>query len=165
MAITGEEKIMSCVYKVSTEHKKSIIHTEIFWKTIGDVKYEARIEQTWRWGYAIISDVEKDSIDLENPDGLLVSDYIIEDQDLDDGVALWFYYSDNVTDEMKEEFESVWEEDGYSGVEEKDWSMWDTELVFIGPLEVELLEETEDEEDDEPEDTGKTTTPKSTWPF
>ena len=153
-------QIMSCVYRISPKDKKSIIHTEIFWKTIGDEKYEVRMEQTWRWGHAVVSDIEKDSIDPENPDGLLVSDYCIEDQDMDDCVALWFYYSDNVTDEMKEEFETTWDEDGYSGVEEKDWSLWDTELVFIGPLEVELEEEVEDEEDD-----SEPVVSKGTWPF
>lgn len=151
---------MSCVYKISTEDKKSIIHTEIFHKTIDGEHYEVRMEQTWRWGYAVVSDVEKDSIDLENPDGLLVSDYCIEDQDLEDGVALWFYYSDNVTDEMKEEFETTWDEDGYEGVENKDWSLWDTELVFIGPLNVELVEEVEDDDDAE-----ENVVSKGTWPF
>lgn len=150
---------MSCVYKISTEDKKSIIHTEIFTKTVGDQYYEARIEQTWRWGYAVISDVEKDSIDPQNPDGLLVSDYSIEDQDLEDGVALWFYYSDNVTEEMIEEFEAAWDEDGYQGIEDKDWSQWDTELVFIGPLNIELVEEVEDEEEEE------SPPAKGTWPF
>ena len=45
---------MSCVYRISPKDKKSIIHTEIFWKTIGDEKYEVRMEQTWRWGHAVV---------------------------------------------------------------------------------------------------------------
>lgn len=151
---------MSCTYKVSTRDKKSIVQTEIFIKTVDGVAYEARMENTWRWGHAVISDVEKDSID---PSGdLLVSDYCIEDQQYDDGVALWFYYSDNVPEEVREEFEQAWDEDGYSGIEENGWLSWDVETTFIGPLEVELIEEVEDEED---EDDDSIPNKQGTWPF
>lgn len=149
---------MSCVYKISTEEKKSICQEEIFTRTVDGVDYEVRMEQWWRWGYVIISGVEKDEIDPTNPNGLLVTDYSIEDQDLDDGVSLWFNFSENTPDEMKEEFEAAWDEDGYSGIEDLGWSQWDTEMTFCGPLNVELVEEVEDEEE---EDSGD----KPTWPF
>ena len=150
---------MSCTYKVSTLDKKSIVETYIFHKTIDGELYEARCEQTWRWGYSTISGVEKDSIDTENPDSFVVTDYETEDGDLDDGVALWFYYSDNVTQEMREQFEAAWEDSWFEGVENLGWEQWDRELVFYGPLEVELLEEVEDEEQEySPPQPGK-------WPF
>lgn len=150
---------MSCTYKIATQDKKSIVHEEFFRLDQGDQTYEARMEQTWRWGYAVITDVEKDSIDPLNPNGFLVTDYDIEDQDLVDGVALYFHYSDNVTDEMKEAFELAWDQDGYEGVENLGWTQWDMEMTFLGPLEIELLEEVEDEEE---EDVG---TYSNTWPF
>lgn len=148
---------MSCTYKISTNEKKSIVEVETFTKTVGDQTYEVKIEQTWRWGWVIISDVE-DTIDPENPDGLLVTDYSIDDQTFDDGCSLWFTYSDNVPDEEKELFESAWDDEGYCGIEDIGWSSWDTEIAFHGPLEVELLEQTDDEEEEEEQ-------PKKKWPF
>jgi hypothetical protein len=148
---------MSCVYKISTQDKKSICQEEIFERVVNGVTQRVTMEQWWRWGYVIISGVEKDEIDPTNPNGLLVSDYSIEDQGFDDGVALWFNYSDNVTDEEKEQFEAAWDENGYEGIEELDWSQWDTETTFIGPLEIELLEEIEEEEEED--------SPKGTWPY
>ena len=149
---------MSCTYKISTNEKKSIVQEEILTKTVGDETYEVRMEQTWRWGYVVISDVE-DTIDPDNPDGLTVTDYSIQDQDLNDGCSLWFTYSDNVPDEEKELFEQAWEDEGYAGIEDIGWCPWDMEMTFHGPLEVELLEQTEDEEIDE------TPPSKGKWPF
>lgn len=140
---------MSCTYKVSTEEKKLIVQEEIFQMTKDGKFLEARIEQTWRWGYAVITDVEKDSIDPANPQGFEVTGYDIDDQDFQDGVSTWCRYSDNVPDEMRIEFERAWEDDGYEGVENLGWSQWDVETFFYGPLKVELLEEVADEESEE----------------
>lgn len=153
---------MSCVYRIATEDKKSICQEEIFERTVDGETYRATMEQWWRWGYVVVSGLEKNEIDPTNPNGLLVSDYCIEDQDLSDGVSLWFNYSDNVPIALKEEFEAAWDEDGYCGVEELGWNQWDNELTFIGPLTVELIEEIEDEdiEEDDRDDAAK-----SAWPF
>lgn len=149
---------MTCTYKVSTLDKKSICQEEIFQKIVGNEVFEVRMEQWWRWGYVVLSEVAKDEIDADNPNGLLVTDYSIEDQDLNDGVALWFTYSENMTEEDKQQFESAWEEDGYGGIEELGFNPWDVEMTFVGPLEVELLEE----QDEQPSDEQPT---KGAWPF
>jgi hypothetical protein len=150
--------MMSCTYKISTLDKKSIVQEEIFTKTSGNESYEVRMEQTWRWGYVVVSEVE-DTIDPDNPDGLMVTDYCIEDQDLSDGVSLWFTFSDNVPEEERKLFEEAWEEDGYAGIEDLGWTPWDMEMMFHGPLEVELLEQTEDSDEEEQQPS------KGTWPF
>lgn len=155
---------MSCTYKISTEEKKSICQEEIFERTVDGETYRVTMEQWWRWGYVIVSGVDKDEIDPKNPNGLLVTDYSIEDQDLSDGVSLWFNYSDNVPDEMREEFESAWDDDGYYGVEELGWSQWDTEITFVGPLDIELLEEVEDDAEVD-EDADDSSQSKKAWPF
>ena len=154
---------MSCVYKVSTQEKKSIVHVETYRKTINNEQYVVEIEQTWRWGYVIISGLEKDEINPENPDGLLVTDYSIEDQDLSDGCSLWFNFTSGTPDEERDLFEQAWDEEGYSGIEELGWMQWDTEIAFHGPLDVELLEEVEDE--DEEEDDSDDGQSKPAWPF
>lgn len=152
---------MSCVYRIATEDKKSICQEEIFTRVVDGETYKVRMEQWWRWGYVVVSDVDKDEFDPKNPNGLLVSDYCIEDQDLSDGVSLWFHFDENVPIAMKEEFEAAWDADGYCGVEELGWSQWDSELTFIGPLSIELLEEVEDDEEEDDRDESS----KSAWPF
>jgi hypothetical protein len=146
-------------YRISTQEKKSIVQVETFTMTKDGEDYRVDMEQWWRWGYVVISEVE-DTIDPDNPDGLMVSDYSIDDQDLNDGVACYFNFSDNVTDEIKELFEQAWDEDGYSGVEDLGWMQWDMEMCFHGPLEVELLEQVESDESEEPADPSK-----PVWPF
>lgn len=152
------------MYKISTEEKKSICQEEIFHKIIDGQSYAVTIEQWWRWGYVIISGVEKDEIDPANPNGLRVTNYSIEDQDLSDGVSLWFNFTDNVPEEERDLFEQAWDEDGYSGIEDLGWNQWDTEMTFCGPLNVELLEEVEDQ-DVEEEDADNSSQTKPTWPF
>lgn len=154
---------MSCVYKISTLDKKSICQEEIFHKIIDGETYAVTMEQWWRWGYVVITDVDKDAIDPENPNGLLVTDYSIDDQDLNDGVSLWFNFTDNVPEEERDLFEQAWEEDGYSGVEDLGWNHWDTEMTFVGPLEVELLEEIEDTPESDCD--SERDPSKPVWPF
>jgi hypothetical protein len=151
---------MSKTFKVSPQDKKSIGCTEIFEKTVDGVTYRAELENWYRWGYAIISGVE-DETELAQEHGTLeVSGYTIEDHSFDDGVAAYWYYGNNVTDEMKQELEAAWDEDWYDGVEELGWTLIDTETYFHGPLEVEFISE-EVEEDS----TGETVAPKASWPF
>ena len=55
---------------------------------------------------------------------------------LDDGVWLQFEGSKNVTEEMLSEFEELFEEDGYSGVEEADWVDHDCEIFINTGLNI-----------------------------
>lgn len=147
---------MSKTFRVSTVEKKSIGSIETFEKVIDGVTYRADLENWYRWGYAIISGVDNEE-DLKQHDPLEITGYEIEDQDFEDGVAAYWHFSSNVTDEVKEEVERLWDEEGYYALEEAGWSHVDTETFFHGPLEIELVSEEEDEQTDE--------SPKSAWPF
>lgn len=146
-------------FRISTEDKKSVVVTETFDKTIDGVTYTFDIETTWRWGSAVVSGEDLEESDFHQEGGFELTGWEIDDQNYDDGVALWFNYSDNFTDEMKEEVERLWEEDGYSGLEENEWYMCDVETWFYGPINVELLEERETEEEEE------SSSDKPKWPF
>jgi hypothetical protein len=149
---------MSKTFKVSPSQKKSICTTEIFEKTVDGVTYRAELENWYRWGYAVISGVE-DETELTENETLEVSGYSIEDHSFDDGVAAYWYYSSNITDEMKEEVETAWDEDWYDGVEEHGWTLIDTETYFHGPIEVEFVSEEVDEDEEEVDPS------KPKWPF
>lgn len=155
---------MSKTFKVSTTQKKSIGCTEIFEKTVDGVTYRAELENWYRWGYVILSGVE-DEASLQDHDPLEVTSYDVEDQNYEDGVAAYWNYGSNVTDEMKEEMEAAWDEDWYDGLEELGWYMIDTETYFHGPLELELISEEADPEGDIDDEGVGDAPPKSTWPF
>lgn len=147
---------MSC--KISTLDKKSIVVTEYYTKRVGDEVYRFDVETVWRWGYAI---VEEDADDIEIHDNeLVVTDYSIVDQDYQDGTSLFWKFSDNVPDEVREDIEFFLEENDYSQVEELGWWLDDVVTVFIGDLEIEQLDDDEEEEEEPVVDPNK-----PTWPF
>ena len=141
---------MSC--KISTIDKKSIITTEEY--TNGD--YSAFFETVWRWGYVVVEE-NADDIDVSGDD-LLVTDYSIIDQDFSDGCSFFWRFSDNVPEEVREQVEQFLEEHDYSELEELGWNQGDTEVFFVGDLEIEQLDDEEEvEEEVDPS--------KPTWPF
>ena len=145
---------MSC--KISTLDKKSIVVTEYYTKQVGDEVYRFDVETVWRWGYVI---VEENADDIEIHDNeLVVTDYSIVDQDYQDGTSLFWTFSDNVPDEVREDIELFLEENDYSQVEELGWWLDDVVTVFIGDLEIEQL-------DDEDEEEPVVDPNKPTWPF
>lgn len=144
-------------WKITTKDKKSVVVKETFIKEVNGETFWAEMETTYRWGHAIVADNCKD-LDLQNDGGLYLGQFDIEDQDQDDGVACWWSYSDNMTDELKEEIEAAWDENWYEGIENADWYHDDTELWFYGPLEAEDL----GGDEIKPEETN---TPKASWPF
>lgn len=144
-------------WKISTKDKKSVVVTETFLKEVDGEVFRAEMETTYRWGHVIVADNCKD-LDIENDGGLYLGQFDIEDQEQDDGVACWWTYSDNVTDEMKQEVEAAWDEDWYEGLENADWELDDTEVWFYGPLEVVDLGGEENK-------VGETVAPKASWPF
>ena len=147
-------------FKVATREKKSIVVTETFEKTIDGILYRVDMENTWRWGSAIVSGDDLTEDDLRQENGLEITGWEVDDQQYDDGVAMWFHHSDNTTEQMKEDFERLWDEDGYSGVEEDGWDLVDVETWFYGPLDIELIEEVETDEEEESDEK-----PSSAWPF
>lgn len=148
---------MSKTFRVSTTEKKSVASTKTFRKNVDGVQYEAELEIWYRWGNATISEVETES-ELTEHNTLEITNYDIQDQQLDDVVSSYWYYGSNVLEEMKAEVEATWGEDGYEGLEDSGWSHIDTETFFHGPLEVQFI----GEEDDR---IGETIASKSDWPF
>lgn len=125
-------------YRITPLEKKSIVQTTTY-KTgdpshmSKDDKLVAR-EETFRWGYAI---VEANKKDLPKDDEIVVSDYNLIENDYQDGVAVYWEYSDNVTDEEKESIENAFDEDGDDGIEKLGWHYFDNEDKIIAPFKIE----------------------------
>jgi hypothetical protein len=134
----SEEKLI----KISVEpnYKKSISEIQTWYKEIEGEKYWITMDQGWRWGKWVGEVTEEQLAELkeDSENGVcepdiyegLVLDY------LDDGVWLQFEGSKNVTEEMLSEFEELFEEDGYSGVEGADWVDHDCEIFINTGLNI-----------------------------
>jgi hypothetical protein len=119
-------------WKIETTQKKSITEVTI-WK-----KDDLEIRQSigWRWGYVSVEEDPEIDTDLTDADEVCVSDFSIEDQNFDDGCWEDWEFPDKMSDEDRETFLKIYEEDFYGGLEEAGWMAWDTEIYFRGPLEV-----------------------------
>lgn len=152
-------------YKVSAKYKKSTLEKEtwvsnenphkFFHKTVG-----------WRSGSFIVSLSEDEFEDAkEHSDDDEFFPYECRYSELigcDDGCWEDFEYSDNFTDEEREVVENAWAENGYDGLEELGYFNSETDIILIGPLELELQEgddsEYEADETSDSESLGSFTT-------
>jgi hypothetical protein len=125
-------------YRITPLEKKSIIQTTTY-KT-GDPSHLnkedklATREDTFRWGYAV---VEANKKDLPKDDEIIVSDYNLIENDYQDGVAVYWEYSDNVTEEEKESIESAFNDGGDDELANLGWHYFDNEDKIIGPFKIE----------------------------
>lgn len=122
------------VWMLSPTEKKNIEEKSIWTK--GDLTI-CRIEW-YRWGTWKSDTTEKPDIDLDNPDGYEVygSDYDWELIDMYDGVAAEWEFPDDMDDDERTRIEAIYDEDGYSGLEDDGWDNVDTEIFIYGPLEL-----------------------------
>jgi hypothetical protein len=130
-------------YKITTIDKKSIIVTNIY-KT-GDAssmrdgdKVITR-EDTYRWGHAVIEAYKKD-LPKENDDEIIVSDYNIIENDYDEGVAVYWEYPSDMTDDEKEAIEKAYDENYDEGLANLGWHYFDNETKFLGPCKIEKID-------------------------
>jgi len=124
-------------WKLSPQYKKSAVEKMFFYKD-GKV---ITIEQGFRWGTFTVESDERPLTDyeLKNEDGYelgsIDNDESWEMCDMSDGCWCDIEIgNDKTTSTDLEEFEAAWQEDWYSGVEEKGWTNDDTEYYYYGPL-------------------------------
>lgn len=117
-------------WKLSNYHKKNAVDIQHWSKDGKRFVYS----EGFRWGTFYCESDERPDVDLKNADGFepLCNDWELDM--LDDGCWGEFDFSEDMTEEEREEIERIWEEDGYSGLEEAGWINTDTETVLIGPL-------------------------------
>ena len=145
-------------FEVSIEptYKKSINELITFRKPIegeeGKYHYITQ-DQGWRWGkwVGLVTEEELAELREDSKRESCEPDFYegLEMDYLDDGVWLFYEGSDGVTEEMLEEFEAAWDEDGYEGVEALDWEDYGTETFVNCELNIEVGNEVEVEVEDE----------------
>ena len=101
------------------------------------------IDDHYRWGQGFVEEDMDCNLPIEGD----LQAYARTDcgwgSELDDQHACWFEYSDDFTDEQKEEFETSYHEGGagwlFDG--EHDWQVEDDYLVIDAPYQVSLCDE------------------------
>lgn len=127
-------------HKISTVDKKSVIEKNFYTKD--DKTFY--IEQGYRWGYFVTED-PIDTEEIRASDELMIYDYDVVDHSFDDGCWIDFNYDDEIDQDERDAIENAWEEDWYEGIEALGWVEGDSEVWFLGQLEVEeVLDDDED---------------------
>lgn len=123
-------------WKITTVEKKSIAD---YWLFVKEGDKWAKVEEWWRWGYAVVESKTKPKLGRSNQINIYNFDEVL-DQETDDGVATWFDYADSVTEEERADFENAYWE-GLEEVNNLGWIEEDNERIFVGPIKVEKYEE------------------------
>ena len=127
-------------WKITTEHKKSIVQTE-YWKNL-ETGQKITYNLGWRWGEYYVAAPENTTIEewLESYDeneGVSVFDeFEVEDSSEDDG---WWvdYEFEGMTEEEIEVMEEFLEGSSLLDLESDNWVCTDSETILTGPLNIE----------------------------
>lgn len=133
---------MKSRYKVEPQSKKSIFEFTHFRKKMDDDTYcYATLETGWRWGRFEV-DLDADDIKNITDAGRIESDEY-ENWELDycdDGCWSNWSFSSNTPESVKEDVIELWDEDGYSALEENDWEDYDCEYVIEYGVKLEKID-------------------------
>lgn len=102
-------------------------------------------------------DLSLDSADCGTADGW-------EMQEMWDGCWGDWEFPEDLSEEERERIEALWEEDGYSGLEDDGWYNSDTEYHFEGPLAM-TCDGVELDDDGSVVAESNTLAPSIAWPF
>ena len=135
---------MSKVYRIKPLHKKSICWCiELFRDNADGSTSWVNIEDHYRWGQGFIEADMDCNLPYEGATQAIARTDCGWGAELEDGVACYFEYSDDFTDEQKEAFESSYHEGGagwlFDG--EHDWQVEDDYLTIDAPYQVSLCDE------------------------
>jgi hypothetical protein len=135
---------MSKVYLIKPLHKKSICWCiELFRDNADGSTSWVNIEDHYRWGQGFVEADMDINLPYEGATQAQARTDCGWGAELEDGVACYFEYSDDFTDDEKEAFETSYHEGGagwlFDG--EHDWQVEDDYLLIDAPYQVSLCEE------------------------
>ena len=135
---------MSRVYLIKPLHKKSICWMiELFRDNADGSTSWVNIEDHYRWGQGFVEYDADVNLPYEGQTQAYAKTTFGWGSELEDGVACYFEYSDDFTDEQKEAFETSYHEGGAAWLfdGEHDWQVEDDYLLIDAPYQVSLCEE------------------------
>lgn len=135
---------MSKVYRITPLEKKSIYaHYEMFRDNADGSTSWFNLDDTYRWGQGFIEEDMDCNLPYDDDDTAYCDPAAGWGAELEDGVGSWFEFSDDLTDQEKQDIEEAYSENGagwiYDG--EHDWQEEDASIIVLGPFKVDLCEE------------------------
>ena len=135
--------------KVENEEKKNVIEIETWSHPERNIGVD--IETGYRFAtYIIDIDEEDEPLEAENPVGTIITDYNIEEMEASDSFSFSFteVFKTDGTEPLTEEeqdaiiseLESLFDEGGFSAMEDAGWGHHNTETFIYGPLIIEEAE-------------------------
>jgi len=143
---------MSKVYRIKPLEKKSICwHIEMYRENADGSISWFNVDDHYRWGQGFVEEDMDCNLPYEGDPEAHAKVEPGWGADLDDQVACWFEFSDDISEEEQEHIKKCYlegddEGDGYSGAAwlfdaEHDWQVEDDYLIIYGPYQVDLCED------------------------
>lgn len=135
---------MSKVYRIKPLEKKSIsVVYEMFRENDDGSISWFNVEDHYRWGQGFIEGDMDCNLPYEGDDTVYCKNDCGWGAELDDGVACFFEFSDDLSDEEKADIEQAYYEGGAGWLHEgeHDWQFEDEAIVILAPFQVDLCED------------------------
>jgi len=132
------------VYRITPLEKKSIYYKAEMYRDNPDGTISwFNVEDHYRWGQGFINEDMDCNLPLKDSEEAYCDPTAGWGAELDDQVACWFEYSDDIPQEERDQIEEAYHEGGAGFLHDGDheWQVEDDYIVVIGPFKVDLCEE------------------------
>lgn len=153
------------LYTLSPKYKKSAVEVAYWQKDDVTIVYR----EGYRGGTFYCESDTRPQISLADNEELHIDSADCGTADCWEMEELWdgcwggWDFPEDMSQEEQDRIEALWEEEGYSGLEEDGWYNSDTDYYFEGPLTMTC--DGVDLEDDETVTESVKHTPSAAWPF
>lgn len=132
---------MSNVYRITPLTKKSIIyHVEMYRENADGSISWFNLDETYRWGQGFIEEDLDCNLPWDNDKVAYAKADCGWGCEFDDSISCWFEFSDDLSEQEKEEIEQAYYDGGASWLfdGEHDWCEEDSAVHIIAPFQVSL---------------------------
>ena len=124
-------------WKIEPTYKKSLVEVETYTKDGKSIEYETG----WRWGTFYCDTEDDNPPNIVEGDDLYDCGYDVELEGTFDGCWGEYRFSDNITDEEREELEAFLEDNSVWDLEELGWVSGDTQMFIQCEPEITKVED------------------------
>ena len=135
---------MSKVYRITPLEKKSIYYIAEMYRDNPDGSTSwFNVEDHYRWGQGFIEEDMDCNLPYEGDDTAYCNPNAGWGADLQDGVARWFEFSDDISEEEQQQIRDAFDEGEVGWLHDGDheWQFEDDAIVVLGPFQVDLCED------------------------
>lgn len=135
---------MTKVYRITPLEKKSIYYkAEMFRENANGTISWFNVEDHYRWGQGFIEEDMDCNLPYEGDDTVYCNPNAGWGSELEDGVAQWFEFSDDIGEEEQEQIREAFYEGSWGWLHdgEHDWQIEDDYIIVLGPFKVDICED------------------------